>query len=163
MATNLNDVAAAILQPAPTPTDQAEAAPEDEDQGEVTTQADEADASGDEGSDDEVLEVLTDGEEGDDSDDDAEEEPTGDEDEDGDEEAYLLTLDGEEVEVTLDDLIKSYQVQGTAQKRLQEASEARNRAVEEGRQEGMAQAKTQIVEQTQALEQQRQQLGVALL
>jgi len=40
---------------------------------------------------------------------------------------YLAKVDGEEVEVTADDLIKSYQIEATAQKRLREAAEERKK------------------------------------
>lgn len=50
------------------------------------------------------------------------------------EQTYTVKVDGEEREVSYDDLIKAYQIDGTAQKRLQEASELR-RAVEEERTE----------------------------
>jgi hypothetical protein len=51
-------------------------------------------------------------------------------DEESDEEevtVYLAKVDGEEVEVTADDLIKSYQLEATAQKRLREAAEERKK------------------------------------
>jgi len=40
---------------------------------------------------------------------------------------YLAKVDGEEVEVSADDLIKSYQLEATAQKRLREAAEERKK------------------------------------
>jgi hypothetical protein len=51
-------------------------------------------------------------------------------DEESDEEevaVYIAKVDGEEVEVTADDLIKSYQLEQTAQKRLREAAEERKK------------------------------------
>lgn len=51
-------------------------------------------------------------------------------DEESDEEevtVYLAKVDGEEVEVTADELVKSYQLEATAQKRLREAAEERKR------------------------------------
>ena len=40
---------------------------------------------------------------------------------------YLAKVDGEEVEVSAEDLIKSYQLEQTAQKRLREAAEERKK------------------------------------
>ncbi|MEK9697111.1 MAG: hypothetical protein VW270_15220, partial [Candidatus Poseidoniales archaeon] len=57
--------------------------------------------------------------------------------EESDEEAtdvYLATVDGEQVEVTADDLIKSYQIEATAQKRLYEAAEEKKRILAEAQQ-----------------------------
>lgn len=57
--------------------------------------------------------------------------------EESDEEAtdvYLATVDGEQVEVTADDLIKSYQIEATAQKRLYEAAEEKKRVLAEAQQ-----------------------------
>ena len=51
-------------------------------------------------------------------------------DEESDEEevaVYIAKVDGEEVEVTADDLVKSYQLEQTAQKRLREAAEERKK------------------------------------
>lgn len=51
-------------------------------------------------------------------------------DEESDEEevtVYLAKVDGEEVEVTAEDLIKSYQLEATAQKRLREVAEERKK------------------------------------
>lgn len=51
-------------------------------------------------------------------------------DEESDEEevpVYIAKVDGEEVEVTAEDLIKSYQLEQTAQKRLREAAEERKK------------------------------------
>lgn len=74
-------------------------------------------------------------EETDEADEDEGEEPEseeGDEDEedDGDEQPQLHTVkvDGEEVEVTLDDLKRSYSAVGYAQKRMQQAAEAKKEA-----------------------------------
>jgi len=47
---------------------------------------------------------------------------------------YLATVDGEQVEVTADDLIKSYQIEATAQKRLYEAAEEKKRILAEAQQ-----------------------------
>tara|TARA_R100001163_G_C5068462_1_gene208827 strand:+ start:11929 stop:12906 length:978 start_codon:yes stop_codon:yes gene_type:complete len=60
----------------------------------------------------------------------AEEEESEQYDEESEEEevaVYLAKVDGEEVEVTADDLIKSYQLEQTAQKRLREAAEERKK------------------------------------
>lgn len=57
--------------------------------------------------------------------------------EESDEEAtdvYLATVDGKQVEVTADDLIKSYQIEATAQKRLYEAAEEKKRILAEAQQ-----------------------------
>jgi len=47
---------------------------------------------------------------------------------------YIATVDGEQVEVTADDLIKSYQLEATAQKRLYEAAEEKKRILTEAQQ-----------------------------
>jgi len=47
---------------------------------------------------------------------------------------YLATVDGEQVEVTADDLIKSYRIEATAQKRLYEAAEEKKRILAEAQQ-----------------------------
>lgn len=47
---------------------------------------------------------------------------------------YLATVDGEQVEVTADDLLKSYQLEATAQKRLYEAAEEKKRVLSEAQQ-----------------------------
>jgi len=47
---------------------------------------------------------------------------------------YIATVDGEQVEVTADDLIKSYQLEATAQKRLYEAAEEKKRIHSEAQQ-----------------------------
>lgn len=58
-------------------------------------------------------------------------------DEESDEEevaVYIAKVDGEEVEVTADDLIKSYQLEQTAQKRLREAAEERKKVQSDAQQ-----------------------------
>tara|TARA_R110002020_G_scaffold154942_3_gene335653 strand:+ start:1869 stop:2858 length:990 start_codon:yes stop_codon:yes gene_type:complete len=47
---------------------------------------------------------------------------------------YVATVDGEQVEVTADDLLKSYQLEATAQKRLHEAAEEKKRILAEAQQ-----------------------------
>jgi hypothetical protein len=47
---------------------------------------------------------------------------------------YLAKVDGEEVEVTVDDLLKSYQLEQTAQKRLREVAEDRKKVSSEAQQ-----------------------------
>ena len=47
---------------------------------------------------------------------------------------YVATVDGEQVEVTADDLLKSYQLEATAQKRLHEAAEEKKRILTEAQQ-----------------------------
>ena len=47
---------------------------------------------------------------------------------------YLAKVDGEEVEVTVDDLLKSYQLEQTAQKRLRDVAEDRKKVSSEAQQ-----------------------------
>jgi hypothetical protein len=47
---------------------------------------------------------------------------------------YFVTIDGEEVEVTVDDLLKSYQLEQTAQKRLRDVAEDRKKVSSEAQQ-----------------------------
>lgn len=72
---------------------------------------------------------------------------------------FTFKVDGEEVEVTVDELVKSYQIDNAAKKRLQEATEARKVAVEEGRQEGLKYAQSEISSAKQEIETARQQLA----
>ena len=73
--------------------------------------------------------------------------------------AFTLTIDGEERQVSVDELVQSYQIDGAARKRLQEATEMRTRAVEEGRAEGMSSASAEIETGRTEITQQRAQLG----
>ena len=78
----------------------------------------------------EETEFETESEVVDQPDEDEDEEESEQYDEESDEEevaVYLAKVDGEEVEVTADDLIKSYQLEATAQKRLREAAEERKK------------------------------------
>ena len=85
----------------------------------------------------EETEFETESEVVDQSDDDEYEEESEQYDEESDEEevaVYLAKVDGEEVEVTADDLIKSYQIEATAQKRLREAADERKKIQSEAQQ-----------------------------
>ena len=85
----------------------------------------------------EETEFETESEVVDQPDEDEDEEESEQYDEESDEEevaVYLAKVDGEEVEVTADDLIKSYQLEATAQKRLREAAEERKRIQAEAQQ-----------------------------
>jgi hypothetical protein len=72
---------------------------------------------------------------------------------------FTFKVDGEEVTVSAQDLIKSYSFDGAAQKRLQEATEARKTAAETGRTEGMREAQVLIESQTQEINESRKQLS----
>lgn len=70
-------------------------------------------------------------------------------------EYYTAKVDGEEIDVTLDDLVKSYQLERTAQKRLSEVAEERKTldaektAIEQERQkyaQGLAQLQAQLAQ-----------------
>lgn len=70
-------------------------------------------------------------------------------------EYYTAKVDGEEIDVTVDDLLKSYQLERTAQKRLSEAAEERKTlnaektAIEQERQkyaQGLAQLQAQLAQ-----------------
>lgn len=83
-----------------------------------------------------------------------------DEDEAGTEaEIVTLTIDGEDHEVSFDDLVQSYQIDGSARKRLQEATEMRKSAVEVGRQEGLASAQVEIETGRQEMQTARTELS----
>ncbi len=134
---SLADVAAATLQPAPTD----EAVPTDE---ERTDDIDEL------ALDDSAEDLAEDGIEADveDSDEDIYD------DEDDLEEGidfFRLTVEGEEVEATLDELKTSYQLRAAAQKRLNEATTIRAAAEEEGRRAGMDAAQAEITQTREAM------------
>ena len=69
---------------------------------------------------------------------------------------YIATVDGEQVEVTADDLIKSYQLEATAQKRLYEAAEEKKRIHSEAQQ--VEAERKHYAENLQLLAQQLQQM-----
>ena len=98
-----------------TPVQASEDVQESEDTQEVSTQESETETE-------EVVqdqtEAVAEEEESEQYDDESEEEEVA---------VYLAKVDGEEVEVTADDLIKSYQLEQTAQKRLREAAEERKK------------------------------------
>ena len=89
-----------------------------------------------------------------DDEDDADEESAEDDDEpdQGEPSKFTVKVDGEEVEVTLEDLKRSYSGQGKIQKGMQEAAEARKQAIQ--MQQQMAQAAQQITAMYQQVQQQ---------
>jgi len=104
------------------------------------TRADEADDAGDEFDDGGDTDELNADGEGDlddqdeleadsDGEDEGDEEADADADEDGEDERFVVKVDGQEMEVGLTDLIKSYQTQKTVTKRFNELAEQR-KAVE---------------------------------
>ena len=143
---SLSEVTAAILQPAPTSKE--------------TAQVDEAstekelpvDDTTDEVSEDEIEEI----EEG------SEEDTPDEDDEDEDGERFRVTVDGEETEVTLAELTANYQIRSAAQKRLNEATQMRKIAEEEGFQKGMETAKVEITRQSETISSANQALQTVL-
>lgn len=89
------------------------------------------------------------------------EEPSEDDEQPGDDsgDEYTFKVNGEEVTVSVDDLIKNYSIGSTAQQRLQEATEMRKQAQTHGYTEGMEAAKEVIHSERQGLDSMRQQLS----
>src|SRR6478735_386879 len=75
------------------------------------------------------------------------------------EEVFTLRIEGKDHEVSLDELIQSYQISSAARLRLQEATQARAAAVEEGRTEGLRVAQAEIEDTRQSFDRTRQQLS----
>ncbi len=79
-----------------------------------------------------------------------------------DEDIIIATINGEEREVTVTELLASYQKGAAADKKLQEAGEVYKRALQDGKTEGMQQAQVELQTQRQELEQTRTQLSELL-
>jgi len=93
----------------------------------------------------------------DDEDDDAEyEDVNPDEVEEVTEELYTVKVDGEEKQVTSEELVKSYQLEQAAQKRMQEASQTRKQAEAEAQQ--LAEQREQYAQALQIIEAQLNQV-----
>lgn len=82
-----------------------------------------------------------------------------DEDSDGSQDTYTFPVDGEPVTATVEELIKKYSIEGAAIKRLQEATEIRTQAVEDGRSEGLQQAKAEIATHAAEVNSAREQIS----
>lgn len=72
------------------------------------------------------------------------------------EELYTVKVDGEEKQVTAEELVKSYQLEQAAQKRMQEASQTRKQAEAEAQQ--LAQQREQYAQALQIIEAQLNQV-----
>jgi hypothetical protein len=123
-ATDIDTAVDSLLAPAEIETQDTavEALEQDTEEAEVETEEEEV---SEEAESDDEAEYDADADEAD-----ADDEDDEDEEDDGDEQPQLHTVkvDGEEVEVTLDDLKRSYSAVGYAQKRMQQAAEARKEA-----------------------------------
>lgn len=74
-------------------------------------------------------------------------------------ESFTFKVDGVETTATVEELISNYSIDGAARKRLQEATEARTVAREEGIAEGRQEAETLVTTRTQELDTMRQQFA----
>lgn len=119
------------------------------------------DAPAPQGKADDQEKVLDDDEQTDDEpdpQDDVSDEAPSDDDDEGPE-TYRLKVDGAEIDVTLDELVQSYQIDGAARKRLQEATEVQRRAAEEGREIGYREGRARADEEVNAITSIRAQLN----
>jgi hypothetical protein len=126
---------------------------EDEDQGDEAAAAD--DAYADEAEPDDLPEDEAQAE------DDGEQDEAEDDEDDGGEElsgTVRVKVDGEEIEVTLDDLKRAYAGQGYIQKRMREVAEVRKEA--EAVYTALNQERAQLAQTLAAYQQQMQQVGM---
>jgi hypothetical protein len=126
---------------------------EDEDQDDEAALADDADA--DEAEPDDLPEDEAQAE------DDGEQDEADDDEDDGGEElsgTVRVKVDGEEIEVTLDDLKRAYAGQGYIQKRMREVAEVRKEA--EAVYTALNQERAQLAQTLAAYQQQMQQVGM---
>lgn len=77
-------------------------------------------------------------------------------------ESYTFKVDGQELTVSTEDLIKAYSLEGATQNRLQEASKMRATAIEEGRAEGLKSAQAEIETKTRELATAQQELSATI-
>lgn len=157
MNTNRDIAASLIVDADPVATDPAQ--PE---QNEETTAEDVTTETADTSEEDQDQDDVQTGDDAEDVDDDEEQASSEDDDPDPEEvsgDSYTFKVDGEDVTVSVEDLIRNYSIDGAAQKRLQEATEARKAATESGYREGMETARAEIQTRSTELENMRQEFS----